>query len=146
MRDTALFPVAACRRGGGSRRVQGNILKQERGEPRGRTWEEKKETDTRETQGSEVRVKVTSAPLPPRAETSSKKLRLIRSIKSRRCRFIVRASSSSTERNWLVATPAYPEVSIIVALWAQIPREWESKLIKLLLWFAQIISNGLTTN
>lgn len=107
---------------------------------------EKKETDTRETQGSEVRVKVTSAPLPPRAETSSKKLRLIRSIKSRRCRFIVRASSSSTERNWLVATPAYPEVSIIVALWAQIPREWESKLIKLLLWFAQIISNGLTTN
>lgn len=86
MRDTALFPAAACRRGGGggSRRVQGNILKQKRGEPGGRTWEEKKETDTRETQGSEVRVKVTSAPLPPRAETSSKKLRLIRSIKSRR--------------------------------------------------------------
>lgn len=80
MRDTALFPAAACRRGG-SRRVQGNILKQKRGEPGGRTWEEKKETDTRETQGSEVRVKVTSAPLPPRAETSSKKLRLIRSIK-----------------------------------------------------------------
>lgn len=43
-------------------------------------------------------------------------------------------------------TDGLTTVNVASISWAKIPRKWETELIKLLLQFAQILSNGLTAN